>query len=318
MVAGMAAATGGVIVRAPAKINLELRVGPLRPDGFHELATAFHAVSVFDDLAAAPAEPGEGVSIVVHGPQAEHVPTDDTNLAVRAARLLAERVGVDPDVRLQLSKQIPVAGGMAGGSADAAAALVACDALWHTGLDREQLHALAAELGSDVPFSLLGGTAIGSGRGEQLIPALARGEYHWVVALADHGLSTPAVYAEIDRMRAAGETPPPEDEPQVGDRLMQALRAGDAEALGACLVNDLQPAACSLDPSLERALDVGRKVGALGGMVSGSGPTTVFLARDSSHALDLAVALTASGAAADVRRSHGPVAGARLVEAVRA
>jgi 4-diphosphocytidyl-2-C-methyl-D-erythritol kinase len=151
-----------------------------------------------------------------------------------------------------------------------------------------------------------------------LIPALARGEYHWVVALADHGLSTPAVYAEIDRLREIGQVPQPEDEPQIGDRLMQALRAGDAEALGACLVNDLQPAACSLDPSLERALDVGRKVGALGGMVSGSGPTTVFLARDSSHALDLAVALTASGAAVDVHRSHGPVAGARLVEAVKA
>jgi 4-diphosphocytidyl-2-C-methyl-D-erythritol kinase len=318
MVAVMPPATGGVIVRAPAKINLELRVGPRRSDGFHELATVFHAVSVFDDLSAVLAEPGEGVSIVVRGPQAASVPTDDSNLAVRAARLLAERAGMDADVRMQLSKQIPVAGGMAGGSADAAAALVACDALWHTGLDREQLHRLAAELGSDVPFSLLGGTAIGSGRGEQLIPALARGEYHWVVALADHGLSTPAVYAEIDRLREIGQAPPPEAEPQIGDRLMQALRAGDAEALGACLVNDLQPAACSLDPSLERALDVGRKVGALGGMVSGSGPTTVFLARDSSHALDLAVALTASGAAADVHRSHGPVAGARLVEAVKA
>jgi 4-diphosphocytidyl-2-C-methyl-D-erythritol kinase len=311
-------AAGGVTVRAPAKINLELRVGPLRPDGYHELATVFHAVAVFDDLTAVPGEPGEGISIVIHGPQAAHVPVDGSNLAVRAARLLADRVGlVDADVRMQLHKQIPVAGGMAGGSADAAAALVACDALWQTGLDREQLHELAAELGSDVPFSLLGGTAIGSGRGERLIPALARGEYHWVVALADHGLSTPAVYAEIDRMRAAGLVPQPSDEPEIGDRLMQALRAGDAEALGACLVNDLQPAACSLAPALERALDVGRKVGALGGMVSGSGPTMVFLARDSSHALDLAVALTASGAAADVRRSHGPVAGARLVEAIR-
>jgi 4-diphosphocytidyl-2-C-methyl-D-erythritol kinase len=310
-------AAGGVTVRAPAKINLELRVGPLRPDGYHELATVFHAVAVFDDLTALPAEPGEGISIVIHGPQAAHVPVDDSNLAVRAARLLAERVGMDADVRMQLHKQIPVAGGMAGGSADAAAALVACDALWHTGLDREQLHELAAELGSDVPFSLLGGTAIGSGRGERLIPALARGEYHWVVALADHGLSTPAVYAEIDRLRDLGQAPQPSAEPEIGDALMQALRAGDAEALGACLVNDLQPAACSLDPTLERALDVGRKVGALGGMVSGSGPTTVFLARDSSHALDLAVALTASGAAVDVRRSHGPVAGARLVEAIR-
>jgi 4-diphosphocytidyl-2-C-methyl-D-erythritol kinase len=308
----------GVTVRAPAKINLELRVGPPRADGYHEVATVFHAVALFDDLTAVQGEPGEGISIVVHGPQAANVPVDESNLAVRAARLLADRVGlVDADVRMQLHKQIPVAGGMAGGSADAAAALVACDALWHTGLDREQLHALAAELGSDVPFSLLGGTAIGSGRGERLIPALARGEYHWVIALADHGLSTPAVYGEVDRLREAGLVPQPLAEPEISDGLMQALRAGDAEALGACLGNDLQAAACSLDPSLERALDVGRKVGALGGMVSGSGPTMVFLARDSSHALDLAVALTASGAAADVRRSHGPVAGARLVEAIR-
>jgi 4-diphosphocytidyl-2-C-methyl-D-erythritol kinase len=314
------AATGGVTVRAPAKINLELRVGPVRPDGYHELATVFHAVAVFDDLTAVPAEPGEGVSITVEGPQAAHVPTDGSNLAVRAARLLAERVGLtdeDAGARLHLRKSIPVAGGMAGGSADAAAALVACDALWHTGLDREQLHELAVELGSDVPFSLLGGTAIGGGRGERLTPALARGEYHWVVALADHGLSTPAVYAEIDRLRDAGLVPPPDPEPQIDGRLMQALRAGDAEALGSCLANDLQAAASSLDPILERALEVGRKVGALGGMVSGSGPTTVFLARDSTHALDLAVALTASGVAADVRRSHGPVAGARLVESIR-
>jgi 4-diphosphocytidyl-2-C-methyl-D-erythritol kinase len=309
-----------VTVRVPAKINLELRVGPVRPDGYHELATVFHAVAVFDDLTAVPAEPGEGVSITVEGPQAAYVPTDGSNLAVRAALLLADRVGLDPldaGARLHLRKGIPVAGGMAGGSADAAAALVACDALWHTGLDREQMHELATELGSDVPFSLLGGTAIGGGRGERLTPALARGEYHWVVALADHGLSTPAVYAEIDRLRDAGLAPLPEPEPQIDDRLMQALRAGDAEALGRCLANDLQAAATSLDPILEKALDIGRKVGALGGMVSGSGPTTVFLARDSSHALDLAVALTASGVAADVRRSHGPVAGARLVESIR-
>jgi 4-diphosphocytidyl-2-C-methyl-D-erythritol kinase len=314
------AATGAVTVRAPAKINLELRVGPVRPDGYHELATVFHAVSVFDDLIAVPSEPGTGVSITVEGPQAGYVPIDDSNLAVRAALLLAERVGLtndDAGVRLHLRKGIPVAGGMAGGSADAAAALVACDALWHTGLDRDQLHELAAELGSDVPFSLLGGTAVGGGRGERLTPALARGEYHWVVALADHGLSTAAVYAEVDRLRYAGLIPPPDPEPQIGAALMQALRAGDAEALGRCLENDLQPAAMSLDPILEKALAIGRKVGALGGMVSGSGPTTVFLARDSSHALDLAVALTASGVATDVRRSHGPVAGARLVESIR-
>jgi 4-diphosphocytidyl-2-C-methyl-D-erythritol kinase len=309
--------TAQVLVRAPAKVNLELRVGAARPDGFHALATVFHAVALFDDLSAEPADAGAGVSITVEGPQADLVPTDATNLAVRAALMVAERIGVDPDVRLHLRKGIPVAGGMAGGSADAAAALIACDALWHAGLSRDELHDLAAHLGSDVPFALLGGTAIGTGRGEVLTPALARGEYHWVIALAEHGLSTPRVYAEIDRMRHTGQAPPADAEPEISDGLMQALRAGDADALGAAMTNDLQLAACSLAPDLERALDIGRKVGALGGLVSGSGPTTVFLARDNGHALDLAVALTASGVAADVHRVVGPVPGARLVESVR-
>jgi 4-diphosphocytidyl-2-C-methyl-D-erythritol kinase len=303
-----------VTVRAPAKINLELCVGPLRPDGFHELATVFHAVSLFDDVTATPAD---DITITVEGPHAEGVPVDGGNLAVRAATLLAERAGVGRGVHLHLHKGIPVAGGMAGGSADAAAALLACDQLWRTGLSRDALHELAAELGSDVPFALLGGTAIGTGRGECLTPALARGEYHWVVALADRGLSTPVVYREVDRLRESGGVPEPAPEPRVSERLMQALRAGDAVGLGQALANDLQPAACSLDPQLERTLDVGRRAGALGGLVSGSGPTVVFLARDAEQALDITVALTASGAAAAVRRTQGPVAGARVVDPVR-
>ena len=297
-------------VRAPAKVNLELRVGAPRPDGFHELATLFHAVGLYDEVHAVPAD---DITLTVEGPQSEGVPRDVTNLALRAALLVAERVGVDDGVHLHLRKGIPVAGGMAGGSADAAAALVACDALWHCGLSRDDLHQLAAELGSDVPFSLLGGTAIGTGRGERLTPALARGEYHWVVALADHGLSTPAVYAELDRLRGDREVP----EPGVSDALMQALRAGDAPALGAALGNDLEPAACALDPGLRRTLAVGRQAGALGGIVSGSGPSVVFLTDGPEHALDVAVALTASGVAAGVRRAIGPVSGARIVEPVR-
>jgi 4-diphosphocytidyl-2-C-methyl-D-erythritol kinase len=299
-----------VTVRAPAKVNLELRVGAPRADGYHELATVFHAVGLFDEVHA---QPADGITLTVEGPQAELVPLDGTNLALRAAVLLADRVGIDDGVHLHLRKGIPVAGGMAGGSADAAAALVACDGLWRAGLSRDDLHALAAELGSDVPFALLGGTAIGTGRGERLMPVLARGEYHWVVALADHGLSTPEVYGEIDRLRAGAGVP----EPEISDRLMQALRAGDAPALGEALANDLQPAACSLDPSLERTLAVGRQAGALGGLVSGSGPSVVFLTASAEHALDVAVALTASGVAAGVRRALGPVAGARVVESGR-
>jgi 4-diphosphocytidyl-2-C-methyl-D-erythritol kinase len=299
-----------VTVRVPAKVNLELRVGAPRADGYHELATVFHAVGVYDEVQALPAD---DVTLTVEGAQADLVPLDGTNLALRAALLVAERVGIDDGVHLHIRKGIPVAGGMAGGSADAAAALVACDTLWRAGLSRDDLHALAAELGSDVPFALLGGTAIGTGRGERLMPVLARGEYHWVVALADHGLSTPEVYGEIDRLRAVDDVPPPE----ISDRLMQALRAGDAPALGAALANDLQVAALSLAPSLERTLAVGRQAGALGGVVSGSGPSVVFLTASAEHALDVAVALTASGAAAGVRRALGPVAGARIVEPAR-
>jgi 4-diphosphocytidyl-2-C-methyl-D-erythritol kinase len=299
-----------VTVRAPAKINLVLGVGPLRPDGFHGLATVFHAVSLFDEVVVTT---DDQVSVTVEGPESAGVPCDGSNLAVRAARLLAERTGVDDGARIRIRKGIPVAGGMAGGSADAAATLLACDALWRTGLTREELADLAAELGSDVPFSLFGGTAIGAGRGERLTPALARGEYHWVVALADHGLRTPDVFAELDRIRAGRRV----DDPQVPDRLMHALRSGGPTVLAECLSNDLQQAACALAPGLRRTLDVGRGAGALGGLVSGSGPT-VFLVSGPEQALDVAVALTAAGGVRDVRRVHGPVPGARIVEPVRA
>lgn len=300
-----------VIARAPAKINLALGVGPLRPDGFHELATVYHAVSLLDEVAVSA---DDRVSVTVEGPESEGVPCDGSNLAVRAALLLAERTGTGYGARIRIRKGIPVAGGMAGGSADAAAALVACDALWGTGLTRDELGGLAAELGSDVPFSLFGGTAIGSGRGELLTPALARGEYHWVVALADHGLRTPEVFARLDRMREGR----PVADPQVPDRLMQALRSGDAVSLAACLTNDLQPAACELAPGLRRTLDVGLDAGALAGLVSGSGPTVVFLVTGQEQALDVAVGLAAAGRVRDVRRVHGPVPGARLAEPVRA
>lgn len=295
-----------VTVRAPGKVNLALVAGPLRADGYHELVNVFHAVSLVDDVTA---RPDATVRVTVEGVHADRVPCDDSNLAVRAARLVAERTGVTDGVHLHIRKQIPVAGGMAGGSADAAAALLACDTLWQAGLSRDDLLELAAELGSDVPFALVGGTAVGTGRGERLTSALARGEYEWVFALSEGGLSTPAVYGELDRLREGRDVPPP----QVPDGLMQALRSGDPDALGACLHNDLQPAACSLAPRLERTLEVGREYGALGALVSGSGPTVAFLVRDTEQALDISVALTASGVADDVRRARGPVPGARVL-----
>ena len=303
-----------VTVRVPAKVNLVLEVGPAMPDGYHHLATVFHAVSLFDEVTATLDEDGDGtVEVTVEGLGADDVPRDGRNLAVRAAVLLSQYADGQAGVRLHIRKGIPVAGGMAGGSADAAGALVACEALWQTGIGRRRLLDLAAELGSDVPFALLGGTAIGTGRGDRVTPALARGDYHWVVALAPRGLPTPKVYTELDRLRRGRVLP----EPRVPDAMMQALRRGDPETVGALLSNDLQNAAVSLYPDLERTLAVGTEYGALGGVVSGSGPTVVFLARDTEHALDLSVALTASGAASEVRRARGPVHGARIVETGR-
>jgi 4-diphosphocytidyl-2-C-methyl-D-erythritol kinase len=302
-------ASTSVTARVPAKVNLQLSVGSLRPDGYHELATVFHAVGLFDDVIARTAEPGVGMSLTISGEGAGTLPTDDGNLAWRAAQLLADHAGINPDVGLHLHKGIPVAGGMAGGSADAAGALLACDALWQLSTPKAQLMELAAQLGSDVPFVLHGGTAIGTGRGERLTPVLARGSFHWVFALADGGLSTPAVYAECDRLRGGARTPAP----YVSDMLMQALRAGDSVLLGKSLHNDLQGAAISLRPALSQVLEVGEDYGALGGIVSGSGPTCAFIATDEKQSLDLAVALSASGVCRTVKRATGAVPGARIV-----
>jgi 4-diphosphocytidyl-2-C-methyl-D-erythritol kinase len=295
---------------APAKLNLALAVGAPRSDGFHEVATVYHAVSLYDEVVASA---GTGLTVTVEGAKGvavDDVPQDTSNLAARAARMLAQETGQEPNVHLHIRKGIPVAGGMAGGSADAAAALVACDALWGTALPRPEMLDLAARLGSDVPFSVVGGTALGVGRGERLTPALARGRFEWVFALADGGLSTPRVYAECDRLRAGRVLP----EPRIADEIMAALRSGDSVALGKALHNDLQPAACSLRPVLRQTLEVGEDCAALGSIVSGSGPTVAFLARDKEHSLDIAVALSASGTCRSVKRAQGPVTGARLGE----
>jgi 4-diphosphocytidyl-2-C-methyl-D-erythritol kinase len=302
----MRAPLSSVTVRAPAKLNLQLCVGPLRADGYHDLTTVFHAVSVYDELTVRRAD---ALSVVVQGDTAEGVPAGGSNLAVRAVQLLAEEAGLPPNVSLLLHKDIPVAGGCAGGSADAAAALVACDVLWGLGLTKEELGVLGARLGSDVPFALHGGTALGTGRGERLSPALGSGTYHWVLALASEGLSTPEVYAELDRQR---ETRPPRLSTEASD-VLAALRRGSATALGKALGNDLQPSALALRPQLADVLETGLALGALGGIVSGSGPTVAFLARDESHATALASGVAAEGGCRSVRVAHGPVHGARVV-----
>ncbi len=285
----------------------------MRSDGFHPLATVYQAVGLLDEVTVAPAPT---YSVTVTGnPRLTltDVPLDDSNIAVRAARLLAEHAGVEAGVAIEIDKGIPVAGGMAGGSADAAATLVACDHLWGLGMTREELEELAADLGSDVPFLLAGGTAMGSSRGEVLAPVLARGTYHWVLAISEAGLSTPAVYAECDRLRR-GRTV---TEPRPTPAMMTALRSGDARALGRALTNDLQAASIRLMPELGDILDAGLEFGALGGIVSGSGPTVAFLVDGTEAALDLAVSLTASGTVRDVRRATGPAHGAHIVAAPR-
>lgn len=313
-----------VTVRVPAKINLQLAVGPLRPDGYHGLVTVFHAVSLFDDVTA---EPAETDRVTVSGEGAGLVPENGDNLALRAVRALraalADRGGAagasevasaagDDGVAVTISKRIPVAGGMAGGSADAAAALVACNELWGSGLSREELCAVAGRVGSDVAFAVLGETAVGRGRGEQLTPVLPvvpATTYHWVLALADGHLSTPQVFRELDRQRQGREVM----EPELSAELLTALSEGDPAKLGAALSNDLQEPALALFPALHKTLDAGREAGALGALVSGSGPTCFFLAATGSEATTLANALSTAGVCRAIASATGPAAGACVI-----
>jgi len=299
-----------VAVTAPAKINLCLGVGAAREDGYHPLATVYQAVGIHDRLVASAAD--ELTLAVTGDPRlsVEDVPTDDRNIAVRAARLLMAHHGIERGVHLAIEKGIPVAGGMAGGSADAAAALVACDALWQLHTPREELMEIAAELGSDVPFALVGGTAIGSGRGEVVTPLMTRGEYWWVVLESKQGMSTPEVYGEFDRLHADSEVSAPE----IPDELMAALRSHDIEGLGAALSNDLQAPALGLRPELRDALEDGLLNSAHGAVLSGSGPSCLFLCEGQAHAIQVASALQGRG---PVSYARGPVPGAHVVAAER-
>ena len=285
-------------------------MGPLGADGFHEVTTVFQAISLFDDVTVATAEKGEGIKISITGQTSGGVPADNSNLAVKTAQLMIKNYDLPEDLVIKLKKEIPVAGGMAGGSADAAGVIVGLDSLFELGLSRDVMESVGSKIGSDVPFSICGGVAIGTGRGDQITPALAKGSYNWVLALSGQGLATPSVYQECDRLREGLSIAAP----VVSEPLMQALRAGDAKALGKALTNELQPAACSLRPALRLVLDVGVDYGALGGIVSGSGPTVAFLVSDDDHAMDLTVALSSSGVVSSVVRASGPTNGARIIE----
>jgi 4-diphosphocytidyl-2-C-methyl-D-erythritol kinase len=292
---------------APAKINLHLGVGPVRPDGYHPLATVYQAIGLLDEVTVAPA-PAYSVTVTGNrGLVLTDVPLDETNIAVRAAKLLAEDAGVHGAVSIRIDKGIPVAGGLAGGSADAAATLVACDALWGLQTPREQLMRLAARLGSDVPFALVGGTAVGTGHGELVAPAMARGEYWWVVVESPEGLSTPAVYREFDALHAGEHVP----EPQIPGELMEALRAHDLEKVALTVQNDLEAPALRLRPDLAGILTAGVDASALGSLLSGSGPTCLFLCESKRHAGRVVTALRGAGIG-PVSAARGPVPGARV------
>jgi 4-diphosphocytidyl-2-C-methyl-D-erythritol kinase len=300
--------TAAVVVTAPAKINLCLGVGPVRADGFHALATVYQAIGLFDQVTVTAADE---VSLTVEADprlSVGDVPTDGSNIVVRAARLLADHHGLQRGVAISLHKGIPVAGGMAGGSADGAATLLACDRLWNLRTPREELLELAAALGSDVPFALVGGTAIGSGRGEVVTPLMTRGEYWWVVLESAVGLSTPAVYREFDVMHEVSPARPPE----IPDELISALRRNDVATLGMHLSNDLQQPALRLRPELGRALEQGRLESAHGALLSGSGPSCLFLCEGRAHALQVAGGLRSLDLG-HVSFAPGPVPGARIV-----
>jgi 4-diphosphocytidyl-2-C-methyl-D-erythritol kinase len=270
-----AVVAGRVHVRAPGKLNLFFEVGDVQDDGYHEVASAYQAVSLYEDVWASPAA---DFSVSVSGTvDVSGVPADDRNLALRAARLVAQKAGYEGGVHLEIVKHVPVAGGMGGGSADAAAALVACDALW----------------------------------GVDLGPALAKGRFDWVVVPSAAGLSTPEVYAHLDALRTRPDIASAARVPAVDPGVLHALRAGDPVALAEHARNDLQAAALSLRPELRDALELGEQAGALVGLVSGSGPTLAFLAGDPESALELQVVLSAAGY--EALHVHGPVHGARLL-----
>jgi 4-diphosphocytidyl-2-C-methyl-D-erythritol kinase len=300
-----------VHVRAPGKVNVYLEVGALQPDGYHDVAIAYQAVSLYEDVRVTRSD---FFTVGLSGSvELGRVPLDDSNIAIKAAKLLAERTGYRGGAHIEIEKHVPVTGGMGGGSADAAATLLACDALWGTDLPRDEMLDLARMLGADVPFAFTGGTAIGTGRGDELSPALAQGTFQWVLAVSDFGLSTPAVYGELDehRERHAGEVAPANPAPSVPTDVLLALRAGDPRMLADAMHNDLQAPALHLEPSLAKVLETGERNGALAGIVSGSGPTVAFLAADIDSALELQIALSA--AQLTVVRATGPVHGARIL-----
>jgi 4-diphosphocytidyl-2-C-methyl-D-erythritol kinase len=283
---------------AQGKINLFFKVGSLLESGYHEVASVYQAVSLAERVAVmAASEWRVSVTGSIAPSQLAEVPQGPENLVIQAAFGLARRVGFEEasPIAFEIEKRVPVAGGMGGGSADAAAALVAINELWCLGLESAELAAAAAELGADVPFAVTGGTAVGSGTGTDLSP-ITSAELHWVLMLGDLGLSTPRVYAELDRLRLAeGEAVSELEQPVVPEALISALSKGDLPTIADLIHNDLEAAAISLMPDLAQKIELAESLGGLRAMVSGSGPTVLCLARSKAHATELAEALTDRG-----------------------
>ncbi|MDI6874305.1 4-(cytidine 5'-diphospho)-2-C-methyl-D-erythritol kinase [Candidatus Solincola sp.] len=287
------------LLKAPAKINLYLEVGPRRADGYHRVRTVLQAVEWFD-LVELEVEPGgRGISLEVEG----EAPTGEDNLCHRAAELFLEAAGISAGVRIKLTKDIPVAAGLGGGSSDAAAVLRGLDYLTGAGLGGENLFRLASRLGSDVPFFLLGGTVLGEGRGEVVTPAVQAPSLPVVLANPGKGLSTAEVYRRFDLL-PAGE--PPAGGPR---SLLDSLAAGDVGGVAAHLYNALQEAACALLPELAGILIAARRTGAPGVLLSGSGPTVFMLASGPEEAELIASRIREAAPVVRVTRfcSHGVV-----------
>ncbi|MGO1637126.1 MAG: 4-(cytidine 5'-diphospho)-2-C-methyl-D-erythritol kinase [Ancrocorticia populi] len=299
-----------VFATAPGKVNLALRVGPPRTDSFHPLDTVFEAVDVYESVSAT--FDRSEISVTMSG-KGQDLPTDEQNLAVKAAMALRASFGGSDGVHLEIDKRIPVAGGMAGGSADAAATLVACNELWELEASADELLEIAASIGSDVPFALMGGLAHGVGRGERLVPINADVHHYWVMITAPDGLSTPAVFGEFDQIM--GYRPVPEAlVPDTRD-LQRALAAGNTSEIASLLINDLEEPAFSLRPGL-RALYKAVKSRGMAAILSGSGPTVAVLAESKGAADQLAKELATEHPDAGILRANGPVAGARVTEVI--
>lgn len=304
------------VATAPGKVNLFFKVGPLKDDGYHDVASLYMAVNLAETVVG---QIATEYSVKVSGSLDDFallaVPTDESNLVVKVAKQIKALSATPEVIKLQLGidKHVPVAGGMGGGSADAAAAMLVSNAMFRTDLAPEQLHQLAAELGADVPFALSGGIAIGTGKGDKLTQIENVKPVHLVIIGDQGGLSTPLVYQRLDALRSArGEDTKQIAEPEINQQLIRALQSGNVHDIADHLHNDLEEATLSLRPDLETRMIAARQLGALKVMVSGSGPTLLAFCGSELGAKEIAEKLVKLGY--DARAVSGPAVGAELVD----